>query len=298
MKKIIVVSCLLLVVSYLIGCGLKTETTRYFYGPSWVRDGKVIFVGEVNTADKDVLGSQIGSSYSQYLATMYSAGTGESSSLIDTTATSAYSLSCSPATDYVAYMIGLRNGLFSTIVIRNIATGVHTGLEMVELNFSPGIKAFDWSPDGARLAYCTTTEVRIVDVDGDNDDLVIAEANLEFVSWQNGGRIAFVRASESDKLLSLIYSDGSGRVDLTAAQSVDLPQISSTNTDEVYGIVSDSLQKVDVGTTTRTAVIASGFTGSLPRLSPDATKVTYSKTGENTGVYVYNLTTSLESEVK
>lgn len=303
MRKIIVVSCLLLVVGYLlVSCGLKTETTSYFYGPSWVRDGKVIFVGELNTVDKDVLGSQLGSSYSQYVATIYPAGTGESSSLFDTTDTSIYSMSCSPATDYVAYMAGKRGDLFSKIFIRNIASGAHTSLEAVELRFIPGIKAFDWSNDGTKLVYCTTTEVRTIDIDGANDTLVTAEADLEFVSWKYGNRIAFVRNLGTDKLLSLINPTSKARVDIAAGASVDLPQISSADTNEVYGVVDDPqthryYAKVNVNTGLKT-IITSVMDGSLPRLSPDATKLTYSKTGENSGVYVYNLTTSSESQVK
>lgn len=289
MKKVIVVSCLLLVVSYLlVSCGLKTETTRYFYGPSWVRGGEVIFVGEVNTADKDVLGSQLGSSYSQYVATMSSAGTNESSSLFDTTDTSVYALSCSPFTDYVAYMIGLRSGLFSTIVIRNIATGVHTGLEMVELNFSPGIKAFDWSPDGTKLVYCTTTEVRIVDVDGANDALVVAESGLEFVSWKYGGRIVF---SGANSLLSLIYPDGSGRLDVGPNLSVDTPQISPSNTNEVFGTNANNhrIDMIDVSGSPTAITVINSVNAVLPRISPNGNLLTYSKVGETSGVYVLDI---------
>jgi WD40-like Beta Propeller Repeat len=298
MKKFLVAGCLLLFVGLLVSCGLKTETSFYYFRPAWVRDGKVIFIGARQTVDKDTLGSQIGSSYSEYAQTIYPTGTGESTALFDVTEDPAYAMSCSPTTDYVAYMGDLRSGLYGKITIRNIASGQHSGLELIELTFSPGIKAFDWSNDGTKLVYCTTGEIRTVDVDGSNDILVLAVANLEFVAWQYGGRIAFVTTSGSDKLLSLVYSDGTGRLDLAAASSVDEPQISAANTNEVFGVVSDAYAKVNVNTTTRTNIVASGFTGSLPRLSPDAATVTYSKVGETTGVYTMTVSNGAESQLK
>lgn len=299
MKKLLIVSCLLLIVGLLAGCGERTETTYYYYSPSWVRDGKVILTGATQSVRKDYLGSQLGSTYTEYVMTIYPSGTGESASLFDVTGEPPYGLTYSPTTDYIAYMADLRSGLYSKIVIRNISSGTHTGLEKVELLFSPGIKSFDWSNDGTKLAYCTTQEVRIIDIDGNNDTLVTAEANLESIAWKYGGLIAFVRSSGSNKILTMIYSDGTGRVDLTALASVDLPQISSTNINEVFGKAGSSLSKVDVraGTPATTEVKAS-FAGVLPRLSPDVTRVTYSKSGETSGVYVLVIATGVETKIK
>ena len=299
MKKIIVVSCLLLVVSLIAGCGERTETARYYYSPSWVRDGKIIFIGATESVRKDILNSQLGSSYTEYILTIYPTGTDESDSLFDVTGAPPYAMSCSPTNDYVAYMDDLRSGLYGKIVIRNIAAGQHEGLEKVELVFSPGIKSFDWSDLGTELVYCTTQEVRTVDIDGTNDTLVTAEAKLEFVTWKYGSNIAFVSSQEAGKVLSLIDPNTKARTDVLVAASVDLPQISAANTNIVYGIAGGSFCSVEAtaGSPSTTEVKAS-FTGELPRLSPDASMVTYSKSGEDSGIYVLDVATGIETTVK
>ncbi len=298
-------SCLLLVVSLLAGCGLKSESAYYYYSPSWVRDGKIILIGATETKEKDTFGAQIGSSYTEYVITINSTGTDESPLLFDATGAPPYNMSCSPTGeygDYVAYMDGRRNNLFSKIIIRNISLEAFTGLDMLELNFANKIKSFDWSSDGTKIVYCTTTEVRMRDWNdftGTPDTLVTAESDLQFVSWKYGGRIAFIYSSAEALRLGLIYPDGSGRLDLAAAASVDYPQVSATNTNEVFGIKGTSYGKVDVSVDTPafTPILAS-FGGSLPRLSPDSTKVTYSKIGQSTGIYVLTVATEVEEQIK
>lgn len=283
-------SCLLLVVGLLASCGVRTETSYYYYWPTWARDGKVLFVGNRQSTDRDTIGSQLGSESVEYVQTIYPTGTGESASIFETTGNPPYVMTCSPAGDFVAYGNDLRSGLYRTLVIRGIGSG--GGLARIDHIFSSGIKSFDWSSDGLSIVYCTTSEVRTMELDGSNDTLVTAEANIAFVSWKYGNRIAFVRTSGSDNLLALINPDGSGRTDLVAASSVGIPQISPTNTNEVYGLVGDSYKKVNVNTTTRTDVVALGFEGEVPRLAPDGRQLTYSKTNEATGIYVLNDVTS------
>ncbi|MBU0672088.1 MAG: hypothetical protein KJ732_03570 [Candidatus Margulisbacteria bacterium] len=299
MKRSLLVGLLLLGVILLSSCGLRTESNNYYYSPSWIRAGAIIYIGQTSNVNKDILGSQVSSSYTEWVKTIYPAGTGESSVLWDATGAPPYAMTASPVTDYVAYGDDLRSGLYRKVVVRNIASGTHTGLELTELAFNPGVKSFDWSNDGTKLVYCTTAEVRTVDIDGGNDTLVTAESNLEFVAWKYGARIAFIRTSGSDKLLSVIYSSGSGRVDLLASASVDLPQISSANTNEVFGINGGNLAKVDVSAgTPATTTVKASFTGVLPRLSPDAANVTYSKSSETSGIYSLAVATGTETNVK
>ena len=221
--------------------------------------------------------------------------------MFDVSDATSYAMSCSPTTevDHVAYLDDLRSGLYRKIVIRNIAAGQHSGLEKVELVFSPGIKSFDWSNDGTKLVYCTTQEVRTVDIDGGNDALITAEANLEFVAWKYGGNIAFVSSQSAGKVLSLIDPNTKARTDVPVAASVDLPQISPINTNIVYGIAGGSFCSVEAtaGSPSTTEVKAS-FTGDLPRLSPDASMVTYSKSGEESGIYILYTATGTEETVK
>ena len=122
MKKWIIVSCLLLVVGSLIGCGARTESSRFYYSPSWTRDSKVIFIGATQNVQKDIMGAQLSSTYFEYTKHMYDTGTGESATLFDATGAPPYSMSCSPNRDYVANLDELRNNLFSKIRIRSIAT--------------------------------------------------------------------------------------------------------------------------------------------------------------------------------
>ncbi|MDD5382722.1 MAG: hypothetical protein PHH60_03600 [Candidatus Margulisbacteria bacterium] len=287
---------LICLVALVAGCGEKTETTKYFYSPTWARDGRILMVGATQSVNKDNLGSQLSSSYSEYVFSIYPSGTGESSPLFNTTDNPPYAMTCSPATDYVAYGNDLMNNLYRTIVIQNIAIGQHSGIEKLELAFA-GVQSFDWSNDGTKLVYCTSSEVRTVNINGSNDTLVTQETSVDFVTWKYGGRIAFVHTPGASKILSLIYPDGSGRVDLAAASSVSLPQISAVNTNEVFGKVGDTYIKVNVNTGTTTPVVTLGFVGELPRLSSTAKQLTYSKSGQSSGVYVLgDVSTATPSE--
>lgn len=297
-KKISLLAVLLLMVAVISSCGVRTETSYYYYSPSWTRGGTIIFIGATDSVEKDILGSQLSSTYSEWVKTIYASGTGESSVLFDSSGNPPYVMTCSPAGDYVAYGNDLRSGLYRTLVIRNISSGTHSGLELVELAFNPGVVAFDWSSDGTKLVYCTSTEVRTVNTDGSNDTLVTAEANLTDVTWKYGNRIAFVRTSSGSKLLSLIRSNGTNRTDLSSTDSVDLPQISATATREIYGVSNGDLVMVDVSGAPARAVIKADFPGVLPRLSPDAATVTYSKSTESTGIYVMDIATGVETQVK
>ncbi|MBN2058062.1 MAG: hypothetical protein JW782_04655 [Candidatus Saganbacteria bacterium] len=297
-NKLSLLAVLGLMVTVISSCGVRTETNYYYYSPSWTRGGALIFIGATDSVEKDILGSQLSSTYSEWVKTIYPSGTGESSVLFDSSGNPPYAMTCSPTGDYVAYGNDLRSGLYRTLVIRNISSGTHTGMELTELAFNPGVVAFDWSSDGTKLVYCTSTEVRTVGTDGSNDTLVTAEANLADVTWKYGNRIAFVRASGGSKLLSLIRDNGTNRTDLSSSESVDLPQISASNADEIYGVSSGDLVMVDVGGVPARSVIKADFPGVLPRLSPDAATLTYSKSSESTGIYVLNIATGAETKVK
>jgi len=195
-------------------------------------------------------------------------------------------------------MTGLRSGKFEEIVVRYIGAGVPPDFNKITIR-RDGLKSFDWSNDGNSIVYCTTTEVHTMNLSGGNDTRVTAESDISFVSWKYGSRIAFVHGPATQEILSLIYPDKSGQVDLAIAASVDLPQISSSNTNEVYGLAGGSYCKVDVsiGTPVTTEVKAN-FSGALPRLSPTADKVVYSKSGESTGIYLLDVAGGTETKVK
>jgi hypothetical protein len=280
------------------GCGERQENTLYYYGPSWTRAGDVVLIKGLQTVRKDVIGTQLGSSYTESLISMTAAGASESL-LLDVTGNPPYGMSAAPAGDYVVYLDGLRSGSFSKAVIINIAAGVHTGLDKVELAFDPGIKSVDWSSDAKKLVYCTTAEVRTVNLDGTGDTLVTAEANLSFVAWKNGTRIAFVHTSGADTLLSLIQADGTGRIDLPAVGSVDKPQIDPNNPNIVWGLSGTSYCSTNVSALTpATAETMANCKADLPRLNQAGDSVIYDKVGEQSGVYLLSLTTKAETKIK
>jgi hypothetical protein len=275
----------------LSGCGERMESSSYYYSPSWTSGGKVIFVKGLQSVRKDFIGSQLGSSYTETVMTMAADGTGDGV-LFDATGDPPIAMSCSPVGDYVAYMNDLRDGLYRKVIIRNIAAGAHSGIDLVELAFNPGIRSFDWSNNGAQLVYCTTSEVRTINVDGSNDTLVTAVASPEFVTWKYGTRIAYVHDTDLGKVLSLV-----GGPDFAVSASVDKAQISSVNNNVLYGIAGTSYSSVEVGATTATPILAS-FAGDLPRLNATADKVVYDKAGEQSGVYVLDLATKIETKIK
>lgn len=306
LKQIVLGGFLLLVVGLLISCGARTETSLYAYSPCWTRGGAVLYVGATSTVNKDIIGSQVGSSYAEYLKTIYPSGTGESSILADTTASPAYVPTCSPLTDYVAYGTNLRSGLYRNIIIQNISSGTHTGMERTELTFVPGIKAFDWSSDGTKLVYCTSTEIRTVSIYGTNDTLVTAESDLEFVSWKYGNKIAFIRNLATYNDMSFINEDGTGRVTSSfsyAPERPNWPQFSPTNTDVVYYLNPNNLGqnhciRYYVTSATAEVVSTSYINAASLRVSPTADLVAYSKTAEATGIYALDVTTAVESKIK
>ena len=298
MKKIFWFACLLLVVALLSSCGLRTDTNRYYYSPTWTRDSQILHIVTTQTVDKDIFGSQLDSDSTDFVQTISLSGTGESPALFETTGTLPSLLNCSPNSDYVAYADDLISGLYRKIVIQNISLDVHSGIEHLELAFNPGIVSFDWSNSGTSLVYCTPDEIRLIDLEG-ADTLVLAQDNLVHVSWKYGSRIAFVYASGSDDLLSMINPDGSGRLDMTASASVNYPQISAADTSFVYGIYQGDLARVDVDAVAPTLqVFGSDFPGDRVRLSPDATTVTYSKAGETSGIYIMDIASGVETQVR
>lgn len=280
------------------GCGEQVESTAFFYKPTWTREGKIVFVKGLQSVKKDFIGAQTGSSYAESVNIMSATGT-EEKYLFDATTATPYRMTCSPAGDYLAYLDDLSGELFYKLVIRNISSAAHSGLETVEIVFTRGIASFDWSSDGTKLVYCTTQEVRTVGTDATGDALVVADTGLEFVAWKNGAQIAFVRKVGSDKILSMINPNGSGRKDLPAAASVDLPQISAVNNNLIYGIAGGKYCSVDVsvGSPATTEVLAD-FKGDLPRLSQAADKIVYSKVGEKSGIYVSGLSSKQEDQIK
>ncbi|HVN67516.1 MAG TPA: hypothetical protein VMT55_04020 [Candidatus Sulfotelmatobacter sp.] len=293
--------CLFLALS-IYACGERQESSKFYYSPTWTRAGTVPFILGLQTVRKDAIGTELGSSYYESVCTMDAAGAGENF-WFDVTGATLSAMSCSPTTDYLAYLDDLRNGLYGKIVIRNISgTLPHTGLDTIDLVFSPGIKSFDWSNTGTQLVYCTTKEVRVRDWNdftGATDALVVAETSLETVSWQTGTRIAYVHATAAGKVLSII-TPGGAATDLTVAQSVDKPQISSVNPNMIYGIAGGAYCVVDVSAPSVPVVILPNFKGDQPRLAPTtADKVVYSKTAtESSGIYILNLTTSAETKIK
>ena len=296
---LLVIGIWALVITALCGCGEIQTNNRYFYSPAWTRGGAVIYVAALETIGKDILGNRLSYSYAEYVQTIYPAGTGESSVLFTVTSDPAYQMSCSPTGDYVAYMGSLDSGVYGKITIRNISTtSPHTGLEEAALKFSPGISSFDWSSDGTKIVYIQSGQIRMRnwnDFTGATDVLVATVTGLASLSWQYGSRIAYATAS----VTSLIYSDGTGQLNLPAAAFVSVPQVLSTNTQEVFGLAGTAFCSVDASAgSPATVEVKASFTGLLPRLSPDGTTAVYSKSGETTGIYLLNLATGVETKLK
>ncbi len=299
-SRLVIGICLLLGICVLeftlVGCGETTDNSNYYYNPSFTQAGKVIFIKGLQSTNKNWIGSQTGSKYTESLMTMEAAAGAGEHFLMDVTGNPPYAMTCSPTGTLVAFGNNLRNGLFEKIVIENIGTS--GGLGRTELDFIPGVTSFDWSADGTKLVYATSSEVRTIKLDGTADTLVTAESAIGAVAWKYGNRIAFVHGTTA-KVLSLINPTGTNRTDLSAAASVDLPQISSANTNEVFGIAGGSLCSVDVSAgTPATTVVLANCKGALPRIAPAGDKIVYSKITEQSGIYVVNIAAKTETKLK
>ena len=287
----------LLVISLLTGCGEKIESTSYYYNPSWTNAGRIIYIYGLESIRKDAIGTNLGSSYAETVMTMNLSGTDESF-VFAVDDEPPYAMSYSPNREYVAYLTQKVGEEYYKIVIRSTSTEAYTAMQKTVFLFSPKkVRSFDWSDDGDKIVYCTSDEVRVRAWNnyGTTDTLVTSEADLKFVSWKYGKRIAFTHGSP--EVLSLIYEDRSGRVDLPAAASVSFPQISPTNTDEVYGILGNSYYQVKISSLTTSEILAD-FKGALPRISPDGKYAVYSKVGENSGIYLLDIDRRSEIKIK
>ncbi|OGC30924.1 hypothetical protein A2346_05950 [candidate division WOR-1 bacterium RIFOXYB12_FULL_52_16] len=290
---------------FLNGCGERNEASSYYYSPSFTVDGGVVFIYGLQSVNKNFLGSQLSSSYTETVKTMDTSGATETF-IFDTTGDVPYSMSCSPvaAIKYVAYMGDLRNSTFGKIGIRNIKPSNQTGLTRAEMVFDDAsrIRSFDWSADGNKLVFCNDTGLvtrNWNDYTGATDTAVVAQTGVEFVTWKYGNRIAFVYTDGTGRHLSVINSDGTGRVDLPAAAMLDKPQVSPIATNEVYGIAGGSYCVINLNDASpATAEIMTKFRGELPRIAPNGSMVVYGKTGQQSGVYSLNLSTKVESTIK
>lgn len=286
------------------GCG-GTTTSMYYGNPTWVVDGSIICLKDLQSTTKDIIGSQTGQTITDSIVKMTSAGASETFQF-DVTGDLPYSMTCSPTTattEYVAYMgtLDSTTNTFGKVVIRNISTGTHHGLATVTLAFPDGVRSIDWSNDGQRIVYCTTSEVHTVKLDGTGDTaLVTGLTNVTYVAWKYGTRVAYVHTVGSDTIMSLVNGAGGASTDLAASASVTKPQISPANNNLIYGLFGNSFCSVDVsaGTPATTEVVAS-FRGTQPRLDPTGAYATYDKLSiEDSGVYVLDLATKAETKIK
>ena len=299
-KALIAVCGLLFAVCFLVGCGERIENASYYYAPSLARSGQIIFINGLQSTKKDVIGTQISSTYTESVGTTSQAGAGFAF-LFEVTGAPAYYMSCAPVNDYIAYLDGLSNGVFSRIVVRNIsATSPHTGLEQAQLIFSPGIVSFDWANSSTKFVYCTSNEIHTVNIDGTADTKILTQENLQFVAWKYGTKVVYTYTSGSNLIMGTMNGDGTGvAATFAAGASVAKPQISRLNNNIVYGIAGGSFCSVDISAVgPATTEVLANYKGSVPRLAYDADVVVYSKTGEQTGIYLLNLATKTETTVK
>lgn len=289
----------------LAGCGERNEARSYYYSPSFTANGNIIHIYGLQSVNKNFLGSELSSAYTETVKIMDPTGAGETF-IYDTTGDLPYSMSCSPATavSYVAYMGDLRDSSFGKIGIRNIKSSGQTGLTRAEMVFDNAsrIRSFDWSADGTKLVFCNDTGViarNWNDYTGATDTTVVAQTGVDFVTWKYGNRIAFVYTDSGARHLAVINSDGTNRINLPAGATLEKPQFSPVTTNEVYGLAGGSYCKVDVDAASpATSEILANFKGELPRMAPNGGSVVYSKSGAQSGIYSLNLSTKVESTIK
>jgi len=278
------------------GCGERIESTSYYYGPSWTKDGAIIYIYGLQSIRKDAIGTQLSATYTETVMTMNAQGSNETTLFpVDT---SPWMLNCSPSRQYVGYLVEKVGDSYYKLVIRS--TSLEAGRRMDEsvILFSPErVRAFDWSPSGDKIVYCTSSEVRVRnwnEYNGVSDQLVTAEADVKFVSWKYGNLIAFTYGSP--EALSLISEDGLTRKDLPGL-AVSYPQILPADTNIIYGINEGKLCKVTISPAT-SEVVVENFKGNLPQISPDGKYLVYDKVGEESGIYLLDLTTKAETKIK
>lgn len=255
------------------GCGGGIQVINYYYYPNWTPDGKIICSKEY--AEHKDLGfgkwQQIKTEY--YLTVMDEDGSNESNiKQINETAKISYS----PLGNYIAYTEG------DYIKIIN-----PDGTDVGSIDAGATVDSIAWSSDEAKVVYgittSTTSEIYIVDRDGDNKEFLSVGQD---VAWKYGSEIFFEHKIGIYYYLGSISPNRSNFADYQL-NSVYSPAISPANPVLIYGKKSGNYQVLNKSNMELTTLFEN-FTGYLPKISPDELKVTYGKVNDS-GMWVINI---------
>jgi len=263
------------------GCGTSLYNEVSYQAPDWTPEGLIYFQKAITHYRKEPMGTiNQGTDYEYW--TMTTEGTNETQLSYDD-----YPY-FSPGGTYVAFISG------ETISIVRRADDVEV------YSFSPtteSITALDWGPDEDKLVYLKDSGgINIVNIDG-GESISIASSG-EAVAWKYGNKIIFNYTDGLYTYTAIINFDGSQRLNVERDNRVVDPQISKLSTNEVYGTHGNEYGYIDLNSDSpQYTKLISDFNGYLPKLSPEANKITYGALFES-GIWIIDIAGGNLTELK
>ena len=259
---------LMLVFLVITGCG-STATSVLYDTPNWMPDGRIICNKLVVTTSQQFYGGGVTDSHG-YIAAFWPSGTGEVN-LFEANGLP----TCSPTGELIAFFGN------DGIIISD-----YSGHKTTVPNTS-NVRYLDWSPDATKLAYSDTSrDLYVINRDGTGKTKISTSA--EAVAWRVGEKIAYEFTESGYNYLGRINSDGSSREGF-GDLSVYSPQISSLNSDYIYGKAASAYRKLDVsGAAPTEEVLIPSFDFYIPRLSFDNSKLVSGAYGDS-GIWLINI---------
>ena len=278
MQTKLFVLMLLIVIAGLLNGGCGSSSTSVLYDtPNWMPDGRIVCSKLVITTSQQLYGGGVSESKG-YIAAFWPSGTDEVNLYEEGNVSE---ITCSPTGELIAYIHASYGGVRGGIMVSD-----YFGNKQLVQNTSD-IKYLDWSPDANKLVFSDSSRnLYVINRDGTEKTKIAASA--EAVAWRVGEKIVYEFVENGYVYLGRTNTDGSSKESF-GSMSVYSPQISTTNSNYVYGTASSAYRKLNVSNVPLTEdILITSFTMYKPRLSFDNTKIVSGAWGDP-GIWLINI---------
>jgi Tol biopolymer transport system component len=237
-------------------------------------DGRIICNKLVMTSSQQLYGPGVSESHS-YIAAMNPDGSGETNLFEGGVGNE---ITCSPTGELIA---GIVRGT-GEIVIND-----YTGKNEYIVPNTSNVWYLDWSPDGTKLVYNDINRNLYV-INRDGSGKVQITTSAEAVAWRAGTKIVYEYAENGYIYLGRVNVDGTSK-ESYGNMSVYSPQVSTVNSNHIYGKALSAYRRLDVSNVPPTEdVLISSFEMYKPKLSFDNNKIISGAYGDP-GIWIINI---------